>query len=380
MKDIFISYKQSDENGNPTRDSQIALDLYDKLKEKGYNTFCAKKSLKEIGSSRYKSDIDSALDESKVMVVVLTNSEYAESTWVKYEWDGFFNDVLSNIKPSACLFTYTEDVSIHSLPRTLRGVQNFKVGQDEQELISYIEKCLEKNGITAQRPEPKEEKTEQDDKKENKSIFEMIRYDEITPEDIQEVLDLEAKVYDEDSEQKLEDCLKYFAVNPEIYMFMRHKESGKIVANVDIAPITDDCYEKLRSGHFTDLDLTPEMILSYDMPYLYNIYFSSIVVDKEFRNTFLFLTMFNAVVEKFVELGEREIYAKRMIADAVTPEGEKFCKMFGMKKVKESDRHSKIYEVCLMPPEFRVSSKATKKLYEYYSAKYEEVKDFMNLE
>ncbi len=51
--------------------------------------------------------------------------------------------------------------------------------------------------------------------------------------------------------------------------------------------------------------------------------------------------------------------------------------MFGMKKVWESDRHSKLYEVSLIPPEFRVSSKATKRLFEYYSKKYEEVKDFL---
>ena len=366
MFEIFISYKHTDDNGHVTRDSVIANDLYEKLTGKGYSVFCAEKSLKSLGSSRYKSDIDDALDKAQVMIVVLTKAEYARSQWVRYEWDSFFGDILSSVKPKAKLFTLTENVSIHDLPRSLRTVQNFSLGENDCDLFTFVSSCLTSYSV------PKVADISQ---KEDNPFY-LMRSDEITPQDIQAVLDMEAKVYSEDSRQVLDDCLQYFHANPDIYLFMRDKETGKIVANIDIAPISDECYEKLRSGHFTDVDITPDMILSYDMPFLYNIYFSSIVIDKQYRNTTLFLKMFNAVVERFLSLGDREIYAKRMIADAVTDEGEKFCKLFGMKKVKESDRHSKLYEVSLLPPEFRVSSKATKKLYEYYKLKYEEVKDF----
>ena len=172
--------------------------------------------------------------------------------------------------------------------------------------------------------------------------------------------------------QDIRSCIKYFEVNPEIYLMMKDTVTGKIVANIDIAPITEECYEKLLSGHFIDKDITSDMVLSYDMPCIYNLYFSSIVIDKRYRGTDLFLRMFNAVVEHFISLGEREVYAKRMLADAVTEEGEKFCKLFGMHKVRESDHRSKLYEVTLIPPRFRIVSKATKILYEYYQKKYDE--------
>ena len=51
-----------------------------------------------MGSSRYKADIDKALDTAKLMIVVLTKVEYAFSQWVQYEWDSFYNDYLSGVR------------------------------------------------------------------------------------------------------------------------------------------------------------------------------------------------------------------------------------------------------------------------------------------
>ena len=45
-----------------------------------------------------------------------------ESSWVRYEWDGFFNDVLSGQKEGH-LFSYIDDMSPSDLPRTLRQLQ-----------------------------------------------------------------------------------------------------------------------------------------------------------------------------------------------------------------------------------------------------------------
>ena len=90
--EVFISYKCSDENGNKTPDYQMGSDLYNALSDLGYNVFFSSDTLEKLGSSRYKMDIDSALDTAKVMVVVLSRPEYASSHWVQYEWDSFYND------------------------------------------------------------------------------------------------------------------------------------------------------------------------------------------------------------------------------------------------------------------------------------------------
>ena len=202
--------------------------------------------------------------------------------------------------------------------------------------------------------------------------------EEITPRDIQEVLDMEAEIYPENERQELRSCLSYFDANPNVYLFFKDERTGKIAGNIDICPVTDECYGMIRSGRFLDREISPDMVLSYDMPALYNLYFEGITVRREYRNTELFLFMFNSLVDLFRDLGEKEVYARRMVADAVTKEGEKFCKLFGMVKIGESDHGSSLYEVSLIPPRFRVTSKPTKALHDYYARKYEEVRDFLD--
>ena len=123
--EVFISYKCSDEQGNRTPDFAIAQELYVALTNMGYNTFFSSNTLEQLGSSRYKADIDAALDTAKVMIVVLSKAEYALSHWVQYEWDSFYNDYLSGVRKDANLFTLTTNLNVHELPRTLRNVQNF---------------------------------------------------------------------------------------------------------------------------------------------------------------------------------------------------------------------------------------------------------------
>ena len=59
--EVFISYKHSDEQGNLTPDYAIAKELYDALHNLGYQVFFSSNTLEQIGSSRYKADIDAIL-------------------------------------------------------------------------------------------------------------------------------------------------------------------------------------------------------------------------------------------------------------------------------------------------------------------------------
>lgn len=142
--EIFISYKCSDDHGNKTPDYAIAKELYDLLTDLGYKVFFSSDTLEKLGSSRYKMDIDSALDTAKIMVVVLSKAEYASSHWVQYEWDSFYNDYLSGVRSEANLFTLTSSVAVHDLPRTLRNVQNFDYSEGLSHLCGYIKNILPK--------------------------------------------------------------------------------------------------------------------------------------------------------------------------------------------------------------------------------------------
>ena len=371
MIDLFISCKDTDEEGKVTLDLIVSREVAKTFRNLGYEVFISDDNLAKLGTSEFKKTIDEALDEARALIVVTSSKTYAESNWVQYEWNSFYGDYLSGVRKEANLFTLTINMSATSLPRTLRNSECFRYKDDLDKLIKFIESCLGKKETITE--------VEKNFSDNSPSRFYLIPPEEITPEDINEVLNMESEVYTEEGQQELEHCLALYAINPYIYLFFKDLTTGKIVGNIDIEPISDECYELIRSGKFLDKEITPNMLQSYDMPSIYNLYFCGIMIRKEYRNTNLFMVMFEAVVKRFIELGERGILPKRMIADAVTDNGEKFCKMFGMKEITFSEHDSKLYEVSLLPPEFRICSISTKKLFDYFKVIYEQNKEKITL-
>jgi len=361
--EVFISYKCSDELGKKTPDFAIAQELYIALTNMGYNTFFSSNTLEQIGSSRYKSDIDAALDTAKVMIVVLSKVEYALSHWVQYEWDSFYNDYLSGVRKEANLFTLSTDINVHELPRTLRNVQNFDYREGITHVCEYV-----KNAIPKQvEPAASLDKTVSTEKR-----ISIITGKQVTLEDITQAVYLDTLVYDDIYHVDTTQCEEWFAVNPDIYVMAKDVTTNRIIAYVNISPVTDECYDRIKKGDFIDTGITSDMILSYDMPFPYSLYFSSIVIHPDYQNTEVFMEIFNAIVDKFITLGEHEVFIRRMIADAVTKNGEKFCRLFGMTKLKGSNHDSSLYEITMIPPKFRILSKKSKLLYDYYQRKYNE--------
>ena len=241
--EVFISYKCSDDQGNKTPDVAIAQELYTALTDRGYSTFFSSNTLELMGSSRYKADIDAALDSAKVMIVVLSKEEYASSHWVQYEWDSFYNDYLSGIRKEANLFTFTANVDIHKLPRTLRNVQNF----DYRDGISRICDCVQ-NAIPRQEDfNPSVNPPDNGEKP-----ISIITGKQVTLEDIAQAVCLDALVYEDIYHVDATRCEEWFAVNPDIYVMAKDNKSDKIIAYVNISPVTDECYNRIKRGDFID--------------------------------------------------------------------------------------------------------------------------------
>lgn len=354
MCDIFISFKHTDENGNVTEDSVIAEDLYKMLTAKGYKEFFYNKSLEGTGNPKFKKEIDDALDKAKIMIVVLTKAEYATSRWVNYEWDTYYGDFLSGVRNEIFMYTYTKNFSVNELPRTLRNLQNFSAEDGAEELLKYIRSVL-----------PVETQTR----------YKLKDNSAITFEDIKNAVNLDHCVFEGMEHVSPEECWRWFKLNPDIYCFIEDTQTQKIVAYTNTAPITEECYDKIKSGKFLTTNITENMILSFEMPYPYSLYFFSVVIHPQHQNTQLFFMLVSALVEKFIGLTARDVYIKRMIADAVTPNGEKFCKLFGMNKITESAHSSSLYEVQMIPPQFKKISKKVKELYDCYQAVYDEMPD-----
>ncbi len=141
--DVFLSFKNLDARDRQTRDARISSELYAFLTKKGLSVFQSNIVLEALGEAAYKKAIDDALDSAKVLVAVGTSTENLESKWVRYEWDSFFTDILSGIKPDGKVFTYIEGLKINSLPRSLRQTQTLVHGTGSiQKLYNFISNAL----------------------------------------------------------------------------------------------------------------------------------------------------------------------------------------------------------------------------------------------
>jgi hypothetical protein len=126
--DVFISFKNTEADGNQTRDSFLATEVYNYLSSRGLSVFLSAISLEALGVAAYKKAIDTALDSAHVLVAVGTSAAHLDAEWVRYEWDSFFSDTLSGHKKDGRIFVYLEGMTVADLPRTLRQSQAFLHG------------------------------------------------------------------------------------------------------------------------------------------------------------------------------------------------------------------------------------------------------------
>ena len=87
--DVFICYKETDENGERTRDSVQANELYHELTKEGFKVFYARITLEDKLGQAYEPYIFAALNSAKVMVVIGSKPEYFNAVWVKNEWSRY---------------------------------------------------------------------------------------------------------------------------------------------------------------------------------------------------------------------------------------------------------------------------------------------------
>ena len=119
--DVFICYKESDNNGRRTQDSVIATELYHELTREGFKVFFSRITLEDKLGTAYEPYIFAALNSSKVMVVLGTKAEYFNAVWVKNEWSRY----LALIKNGArkILIPAYRDMDPYDLPDEFSHLQ-----------------------------------------------------------------------------------------------------------------------------------------------------------------------------------------------------------------------------------------------------------------
>jgi len=119
--DIFICYKETDNNGRRTPDSVLANDLYHQLTQEGFNVFFARITLEDKLGSAYEPYIFAALNSAKVMVVLGTKPEYFNAVWVKNEWSRYLALIKQGQKK--ILIPAYKDMDPYDLPEEFSHLQ-----------------------------------------------------------------------------------------------------------------------------------------------------------------------------------------------------------------------------------------------------------------
>ena len=119
--DVFICYKETDENGKRTSDSVIANDIYYQLTQEGFKVFYAAITLEDKLGQEYEPYIFAALNSAKVMLVIGSNPEYFNAVWVKNEWSRYLKLMKSD--RSKLLIPCYKDMDAYDLPEEFAHLQ-----------------------------------------------------------------------------------------------------------------------------------------------------------------------------------------------------------------------------------------------------------------
>ena len=125
--DVFICYKEKDDNGQRTLDSVIANDIYYQLTQEGFKVFYAAITLEDKLGSAYEPIIFAALNSSKVMLTIGTKPEYFNAVWVKNEWSRFLK--MMKTDRSKMLIPCYKGMDAYELPEEFAHLQAQDMGK-----------------------------------------------------------------------------------------------------------------------------------------------------------------------------------------------------------------------------------------------------------
>ena len=141
--DVFICYKETDNNGRRTPDSVLANDLYHQLMQEGFKVFFARITLEDKLGSAYEPYIFAALNSAKVMVVLGTKLEFFKAVWVRNEWSRYLDLIKQGHKKM--LIPAYKDMDPYDLPEEFSHLQAQDMSKlgFMQDLIRGIKKIAE---------------------------------------------------------------------------------------------------------------------------------------------------------------------------------------------------------------------------------------------
>lgn len=142
--DVFISYKETDDRGERTPDSELAQRIYRELTREGYRVFFSRVSLENHLGQAYEPYIFAALNSAKVMLVVGTDYENFDAVWVKNEWSRFLKLIARGEKKT--LIPVYKNMDAYDMPEAFSKLTALDMGRigAMEDLLHGVEKLVGK--------------------------------------------------------------------------------------------------------------------------------------------------------------------------------------------------------------------------------------------
>ena len=159
--DVFISYKETDANGERTPDSELAQKIYRELSREGYRVFFSRISLESHLGTEYEPYIFAALNSAKVMLVVGTDYENFDAVWVKNEWSRFLKLIAKGEKKT--LIPVYKDMDAYDMPEEFSKLTALDMGRIAamEDLIHGVEKLAGKKKAEPVQAQPVQQVVQQ---------------------------------------------------------------------------------------------------------------------------------------------------------------------------------------------------------------------------
>lgn len=384
--DVFISYKNTN-NGIQTEDSAMAKELYEFLTEAGIRTFFSGQSLAVLGADRYKEMIDDVLDECSVLIVVGTSIENIKSSWVKYEWDSFYNDILME-KKRGKMFSYIDHITPYNLPRTLRNLQCFeKKSSSLENILNYVRNALASVVDSEEKQlsnKPSQKILGQNANLLNGSTHKLLQFANliacgdssgqyVNPYISDEMADLIAKNTGPLREYNAEICMNN-GINPVIYeVFLAQKiarinkpesciksfnllhqvinswriflnENNQVVAYWIFIALEEESYDRIKTGQVDEMDIGVKDVRFIDMPGRYKGYLLLSGTIEECRTPQVVKKLYSSWLNYIQTLAENEIFFDEIASMVGSAAGNSSLKNIGMKYYAEYISGGKMYK------------------------------------
>jgi len=148
-----------------------------------------------------------------------------------------------------------------------------------------------------------------------------------------ELLDLDKKVYNSEYQVKEETTLNRLDRNPLTDLTVVH--NNDLVGYLSVCPIDDNVYNGIIDHSVTEEEIEKNT-LPYDKMGFYNLYLSSIVIDKEKYPYYSGKYLFSFLEKHLRKLKKQGFIVDKIVAFAVSMAGRKTLMRFGFKEIKNN--------------------------------------------